>query len=57
MCLKVHLLHTYLDNFSLNLYRREGFHQEMKIMEESYQGQWSVNMLGDYCWTIRREES
>jgi hypothetical protein len=24
-------------------------------MERRYQGQWNVNMMGDYCWTLRRE--
>jgi hypothetical protein len=24
-------------------------------MERRYQGQWNVNMMGDYCWTLLRE--
>jgi hypothetical protein len=24
-------------------------------MEQRYQGQWNVNMMGDYCWTLHRE--
>jgi hypothetical protein len=24
-------------------------------MERTYQGQWNVNMLDDYCWTLHRE--
>jgi len=26
-------------------------------MERRYQGRWNVNMMADYCWTLRRDES
>jgi len=29
---------------------RSGF-----VMEIRYQGQWDVNMLADFCWTLKRE--
>jgi len=26
--------------------------QDIKVMEESYQGQWDSNMMTDYCWAL-----
>jgi hypothetical protein len=31
------------------------FHQDIKEMERRYQGQWTVNMMGDYFWTLPHE--
>ena len=33
----------------------ERFHQDLKVMERRYQGVWSVNMMADYCWMLKRE--
>jgi hypothetical protein len=33
----------------------ERFHQDIKEMERRYQGQWYVNMMGDYGWTLHRK--
>jgi hypothetical protein len=33
----------------------EHFHQDIKEMERRYQGQWNVNMVGDYCWMLHHE--
>ena len=33
----------------------ERFHQDLKIMEERYQGRWDVHMMADYCWSIKRD--
>ena len=30
----------------------ECFHQDIKEMGGSYQGQWKINMMGDYCWML-----
>jgi hypothetical protein len=30
------------------------FHQDIKEMERRYQGRWTVNMMGDYCWKFRK---
>jgi hypothetical protein len=24
-------------------------------MEKQYQGKWSLSMLADYCWTLKRD--
>jgi hypothetical protein len=33
----------------------ERFHQDIKEIERRYQGQWNVNMMGDYCWKLHRK--
>jgi hypothetical protein len=33
----------------------ERFHQDIKKMARRYQGRWNVNLMGDYCWTLHRE--
>jgi len=62
MSLKLHFLASHLDYFSENLgavneEQGERFHQVIKEMERKYQGRWNVNMMTDYCWTLRRDES
>ena len=62
MSLKLHFFHSHLDFFPDNLgdisdEHGERFHQEIAIMESRYQGRFSPNMMGDYCWTLQREES
>jgi hypothetical protein len=61
MSLKVHFLASHLDYFPENLgavseEQGERFHQDIKEMEQRYQGRWNVNMMADYCWTLRRDE-
>jgi hypothetical protein len=60
MSLKVHFLDSHLDFFSENLgavsdEHRERFHQDIYNMEMRYQGKWSLSMLADYCWTLKRD--
>lgn len=60
MSLKMHFLHSHLDNFPANLgaesdEQGERFHQDLMIFEKRYQGFWNEEMMGDYCWTIIRE--
>ncbi|XP_044578330.1 uncharacterized protein LOC123260976 [Cotesia glomerata] len=33
----------------------ERFHQDISEMESRYQGNWSVNMMADFCWMLKRE--
>ena len=45
MSIKVHFLHSHLDRFPENLgdfleEQGERFHQDIKVMEERYQGRW-----------------
>ncbi|GFV35889.1 uncharacterized protein TNCV_2866481 [Trichonephila clavipes] len=62
MSVKVHFFHSHLDYFPENLgavreEHGESFHQDIKEMERSYQGHWNVNMMADYCWMLKRENS
>ena len=61
MSIKVHFLHSHLDYFPENLgavseEQGERFHQDIKEMERRYQGRWNVNMIADYCWTLKRDD-
>ncbi|GBL68772.1 hypothetical protein AVEN_101770-1, partial [Araneus ventricosus] len=33
----------------------ELFHQDISATEGRYQGSWTPNMFGDYCWRLIRE--
>ena len=60
MSIKVHFLRSHLDRFPKNLgtlsdEQGERFHQDVKEMEERYQGRWDAVMLADYCWSIKRD--
>ena len=60
MSIKVHYLLSHLSEFTENLSdvseeQRKRFHQDIKVMEERYQGQWSCNMMADYCWNLMRD--
>jgi hypothetical protein len=60
MSIKLHFLNSHLDGFPENLgdvsdEQGERFHQDLKIMEERYQGRWDTHMMADYCWSIKRD--
>ena len=68
MSIKVHFLHSHLEKFGENLKiwfpenlgalsdeQGERFHEDVKEMEERYQGRWDAVMLADYCWSIKRD--
>jgi hypothetical protein len=60
MSLKVHFLGCHLDFFAENLgvvsdEHGERFHQDIYNVEKRYQGKWSLSMLADYCWTLKRD--
>ena len=60
MNLKLHFLDSHLDFFPSNLgavsdEAGERFHQDLKTMEQRYQGVWDGNMLGEYYWMLPRE--
>ena len=62
MSIKVHFLDGHLDKFPDNFgdfsdKQRERFHQELKIMEDRYQGQWNKRMMVDYPWSIKQDLS
>jgi hypothetical protein len=61
MGLIVHFLNAHLDYFLENLgavseKQGERFHQDIKEMETRYKGRWNVNMMGDYCWLLHRDD-
>lgn len=58
MSIKVHFLHSHLHRFPENLgdlseEQGERFHQDIRTMEERYQGHWDAHMMADYCWSIK----
>lgn len=60
MSIKVHYLYSHLDRFPDNLgdfsdEQGERFHQDIKVMEERYQGRWDEHMMADYCWNLLRD--
>ena len=62
MSIKVHFLDSHLDKFPDNFgdfsnKQRERFHQELKIMEDRYQGQWNKRMMVDYPWSTKLDLS
>ena len=61
MNIKMHFLHSHLDNFSENCgdvsdEQGERFHQDIKVMEEKCQGRWDKRMMADYCWSLKRDK-
>ena len=60
MSIKVHFLFNHVERFPDNLgdvsdEQGERFHQDIKIMEERYQGRWGTTMMADFCWCLIRE--
>lgn len=60
MSIKIHYLFSHLDRFPENLgdvseEQGERFHQDIKTMEERYQGRWNAHMMSDYCWSLVRD--
>ena len=60
MSLKTHFLYSHLDFFSPDMGKisnehGERFHQELKVIENRYQGRITKKMLADYCWFLQRE--
>ena len=57
MSIKLHYLFSHLKYFPENLgdvseEQGEKFHQDIRTMEERYQGRWDSHMMADYCWTL-----
>ena len=60
MSLKAHVLHSDLDFLGENLgdvsdEHGERFHQDISVMERRFKGNWSPDMLADYCCGIKKE--
>ena len=62
MNIKVHFLYSYLDRFPANLgdlseEQGERFHQDIRTMEERFQGRWDAHMMADFLWSIQSSTS
>ena len=60
MSIKMDFLNLHLDYFPANCgdyseEQDERFHQDIRIMEERYQGGWDITMFSDYCWCLKRD--
>ena len=60
MNIKLHHLFSHLDYFPKNHgdvseEQGERFLQDIKMMEERYQGRWDAHMMSDYCWILIRD--
>ena len=60
ICIKVLFLHSHLDRFPENVgdfleEQGERFPQDIKVMEERYQGIWDRHMMADYCWCLQHD--
>ena len=60
MSIKIHYINSHLDVFPENLgdmsdEQGERFHQDIRVMEERYQGVWDVAMCSDYSWSLKRD--
>ncbi|QQP41298.1 Uncharacterized protein FKW44_006868 [Caligus rogercresseyi] len=58
MSIKMHFLFSHMEKFPENLRamsdeQGERFHQDMRQMEERYQGRWDAVMMADYCWSLK----
>ena len=58
LSIKVHFLNSHLDKFPANLgdvsdEHGERFHQDIKVMEERYQGRWDTRMMADFRETTQ----
>ena len=62
MSLKIHFFHSHLDFFPSNHgdvsdEHGERFHQDISPIEKRYQGKFSPSMMGDYCWSLQRDDT
>ncbi|UYV84512.1 hypothetical protein LAZ67_X002419 [Cordylochernes scorpioides] len=59
--LKFHFMDSHLNFFNGNLdaeseEQDECFHQDIKIIEQRYNGLWNQHMVADYCWNLMRDD-
>ena len=57
MSLKLPVLHSHIDEFKDNMgdylkEQSERLHQDVKLFEERYKGQYNESMMGDYIWNL-----
>ena len=61
MSIKLQFLCSHLDFFQKNLgdfskEHGERFHQDIEPMEKRYTGCWDSAMMGDYIWSLARQD-
>ena len=61
MSVKLHFLCSHLDFFQENLgdfseEHGERFRQDIESMEKRYKGHWNSAMMGDYIWSLLRQD-
>ncbi|UYV75122.1 hypothetical protein LAZ67_12002550 [Cordylochernes scorpioides] len=59
--LKFHFMDSHLNYFSDNLSAEseeqgERFHQDIKIIEQRYNGLWNQHMMAENCWILMRDD-
>ena len=60
MSSKLHFMDFHVEYFPEDLgdyseEQGERFHQDIKVMEQRYQGRWDENIMADYCWILKRD--
>lgn len=60
LTLKMHFFKNHLDFFPRNLGQfsdehGERFHQDISDIEDGFNGRYTPQMLGEYCWTLLRD--
>ena len=60
MSIILHFLYSHLEHFPENLgdyseEQGERFHQDIKEMEQHYQGPRGEHMMADFCWLLKRD--
>lgn len=60
LTLKMHFLKSHIDFFPANLgdvsdEHGERFHQDIGDIEDRFNGRYTSQMLGEYCWTLLRD--
>ena len=60
MSIMVHYLHSHLECFPEYLgdfseEQGERFHQDIKTLENRYQGRCDMHMMADYCWSLDKD--
>lgn len=60
LTLKMHFLKSHIDFFPENLgdvsdEHGERFHQDISNIEDRFNGRYTPQMLGEYCWTLLRD--
>lgn len=59
---KLHFLDSHLDRYLDNIgdyseEQGERFHQDMKVMEQCYQDRWDENVMANFCWMLKTEQT